>query len=164
MGTGLRSVNTSYRKQRQRQLEQEHFAELRAADKARIRQRILDGTWHDPRLDCVAGNGVMCELGIGDEYFGDADSDHKEPVENEKEQHTETRGWNWIWGWGGNGNATKKPRPNPEDLRAIEAIPIVVINNFDSKGGGPRKTELLDVLAQWAATLAENGVSGSSVL
>ncbi|KAJ3533719.1 hypothetical protein NM688_g7243 [Phlebia brevispora] len=161
VGTGLRSVNVSYRKQRQKQLEEQRVAQLRAADEARTHERIVEGIWHDPRLDCVAGNGVMCELGVGDEFFGEADSDIKKPTNvDEKDKGSDGWSWNWSWNWNGNGD-TKKPTvlANMEELRAIEAMPIVVINNFDSKGSNARKTELLDVLAQWAATLADNGVA-----
>ena len=161
VATGLRSVNISYRKHHQKQLEAERVAQLRAKDEARVKQRISAGTWHDPRLDCVAGNGIMSELGIGDELFGDADADIKEPaVGDEKAVAGESGSWTWNWTLGWGGNSTKKSSPaNTEELRAIEAMPIVVINNFDSKGSSPRKEELLKVLSQWAAALADNGVS-----
>ena len=79
--TGLKSVNTTYRKNHKKQLERQRLEQLREAENAKQRQRILDGKWHDARLDCVAGNGVMCELGVGDELFGEADKDAPKAVE-----------------------------------------------------------------------------------
>jgi hypothetical protein len=38
--------------------------ELAAAQAAEM-QEIKLGIWHDGRLDCVAGNGIMSELGVG---------------------------------------------------------------------------------------------------
>lgn len=160
VGTGLRSVNTSYRKRRKEQLADERHKQQLAADEAHVLQRIAEGSWHDPRLDCVAGNGVMCELGIGDEDLADA-AIQVEREDSEKEgSNEEGEGWHWKWnlGWNDNKEQEKKAPAHTEDMRAIEAMPIVVINNFDTKGGTARKTELLDVLAQWAATLADNGV------
>lgn len=164
VGTSLRSVNTSYRKRRQEQLQEERHARQLAADQARVHQRIADGTWHDPRLDCVAGNGVMCELGIGDEDLADA-AIQVQSGDNEKEGSNEDgEGWSWKWNpWNGNGNKKSVPATS-EEMRAIEAMPIVVINSFDTKGGGYRKAELLEVLAQWAATLADNGVCFESAV
>lgn len=160
VGTGLRSVNTSYRKRRQEQLADERHEQQLAADQAHVHQRISEGTWHDPRLDCVAGNGVMCELGIGDEDLADAAIQVK-GEDSEKEGSNEAgEGWHWNrkLGWNGNNEQEKKAPTSTEEMRAIEAMPIVVINNFDTKGGSARKAELLDVLAQWAATLADSGV------
>ncbi|KAF7800270.1 hypothetical protein EIP86_011517 [Pleurotus ostreatoroseus] len=160
VGTGLRSVNTSYRRRRQKELESERKQQVRAADDARVQQRIIAGTWHDPRLDCIAGNGVMSELGVGDELFGDADADVKETVVSEKAVSKDSGSWIWNWTWGWGGSEARKSKPaNTEELRAVEAMPIVVINNFDSKGSSLRKEELLTVLAQWAAALADNSVA-----
>lgn len=161
VGTGLRSVNADRRKQRQKQLEEEHAAQLRAADEARLRERIIEGTWHDPRLDCIAGNGIMSELGVGDELFGDIDSELKASSDEKAGEKQEGDNWHWNLTWNRNGESdvSKKVKPaNTEELRAIEAMPIVVIKNFDSKGGGSRKAELLNVISQWAASLADGGV------
>jgi hypothetical protein len=45
-----------------------------------------------------------------------------------------------------------------EDLQAVEALPIVVIRNYASKGRANREA-LLSVLASWAVSLTENQVS-----
>jgi len=53
--------------QRERKRAQEHAQDdiLMAAAEARELQEIKLGIWHDGRLDCVAGNGIMSELGLG---------------------------------------------------------------------------------------------------
>lgn len=117
---------------------------------------MLRGIWHDGRLDCVAGNGIMSELGFGDELLTDADMDawhgnakvmvmNAAAVENVGIASTE---------------AEEKERKlrNVDDTQAVETLPIVVIRNYAAKGGANRE-ELLSVLATWAASLAENQVS-----
>lgn len=140
-----------------------------AEEEERIKERIKNGIWHDPRLDCIAGNGIMSELGVGDEWLGAADADgqpaipastpvvaaeradkgdaEKEKEAKEKEEPKEV----------------KKEQPS-EDLQAVEAMPIVILKGFDSKGGGARREELLNVISQWAASLAEGHVSGHTPL
>ena len=53
----------------------------------------------------------------------------------------------------------KQKQKRSEDIQTIETMPVVIIKNFESKGGGARKEELLNVLATWAASIAENQVS-----
>lgn len=155
VGTGLRGVNTSYRSRREREAKEQQVAERRRADEARVQQRINEGIWHDGRLDCVAGNGIMSELGVGDELFGDNEiviSPHateKGDAGGEGERN-------------GNGNGSeeeaKRKQRSLEDLKAVEAMPVVVLRNFETKGGGEQREILMGVLSQWAATLAENQV------
>ena len=162
VGTGLRSINADHRKRRQKQLEEERAAQLLAAEEAQVRQRIMAGTWHDPRLDCVAGNGIMSELGVGDELFGDGDFELKleDGRETGEKIGEHSRHWTMNWSRNGETEASKKAKPvNTEELRAIEAMPVVVIQHFDTKGGSSRKAELLNVMSQWAAGLADGGVS-----
>lgn len=136
----------------QRKIKEQELAEEKKAEEASRRERMLRGIWHDGRLDCVAGNGIMSELGFGDELLTDADMD----------------------GWHGNAtemavigatmenhkDAEEKERKlrSVDDTQAVGALPIVVIRNFAAKGGTNRE-ELLSVLATWAASLAENQVS-----
>ena len=109
-------------------------------------KKIQRGEWHDGRLDCVAGNGIMSELGIGDEKFGSDDDDadvgapDTEPSDPEIADESKSDG----------------------GLEAIEGLPVVVIRGFEDKVGGG--SELLDVIAQWATGLAENRVSGLRAL
>lgn len=155
-------MNTTYRKNHKKQLERERLNQLQEAENAKIRQRIRDGTWHDGRLDCVAGNGVMSELGLGDEVLGEADKDAPRVVElssdevqigekaddaqHEKRKNKEAED-------------TRKKQRSEEDVHAIEAMPIVILKGFESKGGSARREELLNALATWVAALAENQVA-----
>lgn len=159
VGTGLRAVNTSYRKRRQREIEEERIAEIAAKEEAKLKERIRKGIWHDPRLDCIAGNGVMSELGVGDEWFGESEADVK-PVVASHIYEGEGMKEKGDKGQDGNGNVVeaKKNQGSSEDMRAIEAIPIVILRGFDSKGGGVRREELLNVVSQWVAGLAQNQV------
>jgi hypothetical protein len=163
VGTGLKSVNATYRKNRKRQLENLRLQQLREAEDAKVRQRIKDGTWHDARLDCIAGNGVMSELGFGDEEMGEKDIDAprsvgvkmtetgEEKSGDEEERKSEEKSKK--------AEDTKKKQMSEEDLQAIEAMPIVILKGFEAKGGNPRREELLTSLASWAAGLAENQVA-----
>lgn len=150
VGTGLARVNTLHRRASDHAVKAAHVASQRREEEARLRTRIREGRWHDGRLDCVAGNGVMCELGIGDEEFGDSEagvsgsSDKKDEQEG-GEKHKDTR-------------ETERRQPSVEHMQAVESMPVVIIRGFESKGGGSRREELLNVLAHWAATLEENQV------
>ena len=101
-------------------------------------KKIQRGEWHDGRIDCVAGNGIMSELGVGDERFGPDDAD---PVDKEADSL--------------DSEIDDENKPGG-DLDAIKGLPVVVIRGFEDKVGG--KTELLDVVAQWATSLVDNRV------
>lgn len=100
--------------------------------------KIQRGEWHDGRLDCVAGNGIMSELGIGDEKFGPDDTEAG--VRENKTLDVVID------------NETK---PNG-DLDAMKGLPVVVIRGFEDRVGG--KSDILDVVAQWATSLVDNQV------
>lgn len=136
------------------------LAAIKSQEDEQLRERIQEGLWHDGRIDAVCGNGVMSELGVGIERFREADadprprpSDDDASDDNFNEKNTD-----------GERNKVDDARPKQqrsEDVEAVESMPVVVIKNFETKGGGQRKEELLDVLAQWAASLAENQVSNA---
>lgn len=128
-------------------------------EETRLRlQKILNGTWHDGRLDCVSGNGVMSELGIGDELWGadDIDIDEHEGTQNEKQQATNLQV-----------EQDAKKQKAKVGVEAISALPIVIIRNFDSRAIGGMglaatlnsRENTLNTLAQWAGTLVENQVA-----
>ena len=134
VGRSLSNVHTYHEKEIQN--------ELRRRESVRQQQeklkKIQRGEWHDGRLDCVAGNGIMSELGVGDERFGSDDAD---PVDI--------------------GAGPLDPEPEDEnksgdDIDAIKGLPVVVIRGFEDKVGGG--SELLDVVAQWATSLVDNRV------
>ncbi|KIP10314.1 hypothetical protein PHLGIDRAFT_28547 [Phlebiopsis gigantea 11061_1 CR5-6] len=156
VGTGLRGVNTSHRKQHQREVKEQHKAQLRIEEEAKVREKIREGIWHDPRLDCIAGNGVMSELGIGDELFSELDADVKPPVvatlavnngANEKPRRAE------------DSEAEDKKQASSDDLQAFEAMPIVILKGFDSRGSGSKREEILTVVSQWAAGLVTGRIA-----
>lgn len=134
VGRGLSNVHAYHEKEVEYEVKRREF--LRRQQE-RIKQ-MQRGEWHDGRLDCVAGNGIMSELGIGDEKFGSDDvvsGDYEtEPL---------------------NAGAEEEGEPNG-DLDAMRALPVVVIRGFEDRVGG--KSELLDVVAQWATSLVENKV------
>ncbi|CDO69022.1 hypothetical protein BN946_scf184834.g29 [Trametes cinnabarina] len=154
---GLSRVNATRRSQRQRLAEQSQLKELQAKEDQVLREKIERGIWHDGRIDAVCGNGIMSELGVGIEPFGEKDADGplrtavpvQSTEENEKEIADEQK----------QVEEAKQKQQRAEDLESIESMPVVIIKNFDSKGGGARKEELLDVLSQWAASLAEGQIA-----
>ncbi|CCM03851.1 uncharacterized protein FIBRA_06000 [Fibroporia radiculosa] len=150
VGTGLARVNTTHHKRHERSLKQAQLDELKRKEDARRRQLIREGRWHDGRLDCVAGNGVMSELGIGDERFDDIDVIEVSALSADGGERSEK---NDV------GKKVDEKLPGAEDMQTIEAMPIVIIKGFESKGGGAKRQEMLDVLANWAATLAQNKVA-----
>jgi RNA12 protein len=107
--------------------------------KERMR-KVQRGEWHDGRLDCVAGNGLMSELGIGDEAFGENDWDAYLGAEYEKSEE----------------NDGKNRHRNDQDAEIVNGLPVVIIQNYVDKSGN--KDEVLNVLAHWAASIVQNQV------
>lgn len=140
--TALKDISSSHRAEIQRQVKRDALNEDKKAEERVRRERIKRGTWHDGRLDCVAGTGVMCELGIGDEKMEDDSEIDVTEIEKEKEVNKEE---------------VARKRRSVEDMQMVGSLPVVVIRNFAAKGGGSQEA-LLGSLAQWAATLAENQV------
>ncbi len=111
-----------------------------------ISSKIKRGIWHDGRLDCVAGNGVMSELGFGDEpmtendalFAGDFDAGAQSEWGNKHGQYTSIR--------------------DSSSRNIVNSLPVVIIKNFASRNASSRE-ELLVALANWAAELAKNKVS-----
>jgi hypothetical protein len=123
-------------------------------------QLIRRGGWHDGRLDCVAGNGVMSELGLGEEptFEGDMDPapppliDDNAPINGEAVPPT----------------AASLPlivSPKPvkktdteldEESEFIKTLPIIVLQNFAQKTA---KGDLWNVMAEWGAGLVENRIA-----
>ncbi|KAF9036944.1 hypothetical protein BDZ89DRAFT_946218 [Hymenopellis radicata] len=133
----LKNVSSSHRNHIRKQMKEEEKQQSRNLESARRESSIRKGTWHDGRLDCVAGNGVMSELGIGDELFGDGEE--VEVISEVKEDE-------------------RQKQRSAEDVEAVESLPIVIVRNYESKGGAS-KDELMAVIAQWAANLAESQIA-----
>lgn len=139
---GLRGVLLSHKAAIQKKVAYEEAEEKRRVHDEHRRQAIVDGRWHDGRLDCIAGNGVMSELGVGDEMFGDEMVVQQQNQERAEKNTTieETKA---------------KKKQMLEDEEAIHSLPVVIIRNYAASS----REDLMDVLAQWAASLAENHVS-----
>ncbi|KAF8078176.1 RNA12 protein-domain-containing protein [Lyophyllum atratum] len=131
VGTALSGVSSSHRAAIKRQIKNRERKEMEKEAEERRRDQIRRGIWHDGRLDVVAGNGIMSELGVGDELLTDDD---------------------------GTGPIHLGSRERKKEIEAVGALPIVVIRNYAAKIGSNRE-ELLTVLAQWAAMLTENQVA-----
>ncbi|KAI0747869.1 exonuclease [Daedaleopsis nitida] len=172
VGRGLSHGNAAQNARRERQAKRAELDAAKSKEREMVRERIEEGLWHDGRIDAVCGNGVMSELGVGIERFTEADAaprpraepqvdgegslengerESKEMKKSSSEEQKEAE------------DARKQQR-SAEDLQAVESMPVVIIKNFETKGGGSRKEELLDALAQWAASLAENQASEMSKL
>lgn len=157
VGTGLVGVSSSHRKAVQHKIDEQTRAEEKQAAEESRRERIRRGTWHDGRIDCIAGNGVMSELGFGDELMGDDDMEAtpKDALKRFGDDNTRERE---AASKKQAGEDRERKQRSVEDGQTVGSLPIVVIRNFAAKGGASRE-ELLSVLATWAATLIENQVS-----
>jgi len=135
VANGLKRVANSHHAQAEREIKYKERQDALRKQERLIAEKIERGSWHDGRIDCVSGNGIMSELGIGDELIDPLDYATEEiPIEENP--------------------ADKVPEA---DVDNVKAMPIVVIRNFSSKINGT-KEELLDVLARWSASLVENQV------
>ncbi len=164
VGRGLSRVNSSNRTRHDREIKRAGLQEERSRENDIRREKIEAGIWHDGRIDVVCGNGIMSELGVGIERFTEADADAPGAVAAESEVFNE-KGEKVERPCGDKqAEQAKQRQDHAEDLQSVEAMPVVIIKNFDSKGGGARKEELLEVLAQWAASLAEGQVGALGFL
>jgi hypothetical protein len=151
---GLKAVSSSHRSAMKRKFERKRRIEEQDRADATRREQIRQGIWHDGRLDCVAGNGVISELGFGIERMSDADKDTESAgdailmSQSEYELEEKTR-------------ETRRKERSEEDTQAIDSLPIVIIKNYAVKSGtlSPHQQDVMAVLAQWAATIVENQVS-----
>jgi len=186
VGNALKDVSTHAQEDQQE-------AVRHAEDKIRIaqehedrRQLIMQGGWHDGRLDCIAGNGVMSELGFGEERMTEADlsfsssttplppAGNTAPIEGDVVQPSNMAAILGRIGINPN-NATEMESVKEDEARPvrskpvkttateldaeselIKSLPIVVLKNFAQKTA---KGDLWNVMAEWGASLIENRVS-----
>jgi len=116
------------------------------------REAILQGIYHDGRLDCVAGNGIMSELGIGDELFEVERDGSSDLVDIAKEEKLEAAEEAEIR------RHQLKKQKTEEDQEAINSLPIVIIRNYTGRMGRHGTDEVLNAIAEWAAKLADQKV------
>lgn len=140
---GLSRVSSSQRKQASRRVERAEKEERLILYNAKRQERISQGTWHDGRIDCVAGNGVMSELGVGIENFGDGED--RKLTNGEDAEVSEL-------------NKVMKREREYISSQDVGALPVVVIKNFSTsvKAG---KEQISAALADWSAGLVKNNVS-----
>lgn len=137
----LNSISSTHRRARKRAIDCEGRRHLDELERERRLEAIRHGTWHDGRIDCVAGNGVISELGVGIENFNDKE-DLEAVFSGEKHMEIQQQ------------NARAQ-----EDIDEVGTLPIIVLENFSTTSKtSPLKDEVLGVLAQWAASLVENKV------
>jgi hypothetical protein len=141
--SALSSLSTSHLAAREKEIEREERRRLDELETEQRREAIRHGTWHDGRIDCIAGNGVISELGVGIERF-DGDYEDGEKIWSTGEKELEGQ---------------RQKLRTQQDIHAVRALPIVVLKNFSLRSkASPTKDEVLEVLAQWAAALVERKV------
>lgn len=147
------------------------------------REAIRNGTWHDGRLDCIAGNGVMSELGFGQEPMTRKDARRDVPKAKPKTKADEGGSGDddvvaqaeaaiagtappVVPGGGPDDSDTATPAPPDTteeeapvldtNAETISTLPIVVLRNFSAK---PARGDLWKVLAEWGAGLLDNKIA-----
>ncbi|WVW82700.1 hypothetical protein I302_104711 [Kwoniella bestiolae CBS 10118] len=168
VGGALKDVSTHAQQEHQQEAQHLKDDAAIAIDRERQRRLISRGGWHDGRLDCIAGNGVMSELGVGDEPYLESDLDAAPPPLMDDIAP--------IKGEAVPPTSASLPLPkasSPEEIAAkaaqaaanadldaeteeIKSLPIVVLKNFAQKTA---KGDLWNVLAEWGASLVENKVA-----
>jgi len=86
----------------------------------------------------------MSELGVGDEPMEGDRSPSTAMSDSEKQLKDEIK-------------ELERQQKSIEDVQAVDALPIVILKNFESKSGG--NEDVVGVLAQWAVALVENQVA-----
>lgn len=146
VGSALKRVNSSRQSRASASVAHQTEMEQRKVDEVARRERVKRGIFHDPRLDAVSGNGIMSELGIGDERLDDV---IMPPVEGE-EAALEKKAKQCE-------RERERGRGSAAITSSLEGLPIVVLRNYDAKGASKRE-DLLDVLANWATALIDKEV------
>lgn len=152
VGTGLKAVSARKKQNADSEVRRQEEQELRQREEELRRAKIRLGMWHDGRIDCIAGNGVMSELGYGDEMMRPEDCDA--PLVSPENLYMKSSA-----STPGSAQIEKEPEirlKTPSDTQALKVLPIVIIKNFATKRG---KDNVIDVLAKWAATLVNNQVA-----
>ena len=87
----------------------------------------------------IVGGGIVAELGVGDEPFGEHDEDL---ITHSHETDALTH------------PTSKRDGRGTPGLQAVSTLPIVVLKNYATGG----KEEVMNVFAKWAAALLEGQV------
>jgi hypothetical protein len=139
VGTALRSVSSTRRKQALRSHKRAAQKEEEERIAEEIQERVRRGVWHDPRMGAIVGGGAIAELGVGDEPFMEYDEDlvtysHKAVVPTLP--------------------TSKREERSTPDLHVVSTLPTVVLRNYTAGG----KEDVMDVFAKWVAALVEGQV------
>ena len=151
---------------RARKVEELDLAKTREAAKEVDKERLRRFGYHDPRIDALAGNGIMSELGA-------CQRDPSESVENDKaDLATSTPGYGdepLLDADVGSEEdrlflsvLNEKDEPAVQDYTDrekdhIASLPVIVLKEFAAKGS--KKDELWTAIADWAAGLTDAGVA-----
>ncbi|KAJ9114774.1 hypothetical protein QFC22_005650 [Naganishia vaughanmartiniae] len=158
VGTALKDISAGSRQQHeQEQLERQQAME-REEEKRRRQELIRRGGWHDGRIDAIAGNGIMSELGFGIEGLTGDDLASSDVVPGVDVAGLEVPSAAEI-SLASKEHDNKKLATDETDkeLEFIHSLPILVLDNFTQKAN--TKTELWNVLAEWGASLVENKIA-----
>ncbi len=139
VGTALRSVSSSRRKQLLRSHERADRIKEKERITKQVQERIRRDVWHDPRMGAAVGGGVIAELGVGDEPFEKRDEELV-TYSHEIEAPTPT--------------PSKREGSKTPDVQEVSILPVVVLKNYSTGG----KEEVMGVFAKWAAALVEGKV------
>ncbi|WVQ99031.1 hypothetical protein IAU59_006163 [Kwoniella sp. CBS 9459] len=168
VGGALKDVSNNAQHAHQEEVQDAKTHAEALVEKERLRRLIARGGWHDGRLDCVAGNGVMSELGVGDEPYHESDLDAASPPLMDD---TAPINGEAVPPTSASLPLAKAPSAEEEAAKAAQAaatadldaeseqirsLPIIVLKNFAQKTA---KGDLWNVLAEWGASLVENKVA-----
>lgn len=159
VGSALRDSSTNARQHHKREIERADTNARLHEDMEARRQLIRRGGWHDGRLDCIAGNGAMSELGLGEEPTFEGDLlpappliDDNAPIDGEAVPPTAASLPPIV-----PAKPVKKTDSEvDEESEFIKTLPIVVLQNFAQKTA---KGDLWNVMAEWGASLVENRIA-----
>jgi hypothetical protein len=155
VGVALKDTSTRARKRHQASIVHSIDQAEIEQERARIRELIVRGGYHDGRLDCVAGNGIMSELGFGEEPLNESDMtlpspplmDDTAPIHGEAVPPTKS---SLV------GIVPVTDHNLDEESEFISTLPIVVLKNFATKSA---KGDSWNVIAEWGASLVENRIA-----
>lgn len=158
VGSALKNVSLHTRDEQAKEIKAKAEAKEAERHRRRRREAIIRGGWHDGRLDCVAGNGVISELGFGQELLTESDMDPPKTYTTLNVNGTPTLAASADLQTGSDEKAPTKASAADLDAERdfIKSLPIVVLQNFASKTS---KGDLWNVMAEWGASLVENQVS-----
>ncbi|KAL7413942.1 RNA12 protein-domain-containing protein [Mrakia frigida] len=114
------------------------------AEEVAFSERLKRIGYHDPRMDDVAGNGLISEVGYGDERTTPADLASPNDavfLSSTKSSH----------------ETSTEISSLDKDRDTIAVLPVIVLKNFAIKGS--KKDELWNTIAEWSASLIENQIA-----